>query len=52
MCSSNEEFSFSFSSRWEGKGDSEIGKDKKTGKIRVRVDPKYYRPTEVVNMMF
>lgn len=32
---------------WEGKGDQEIGKDQATGKIRVRVDPRYYRPTEV-----
>ena len=33
--------------RWEGKEENEIGKDAKTGEIRVRVDPKYYRPTEV-----
>uniref|UniRef100_A0A6U3BRA9 GDP-mannose 4,6-dehydratase n=1 Tax=Paramoeba aestuarina TaxID=180227 RepID=A0A6U3BRA9_9EUKA len=32
---------------WEGEGDKEVGKDKKTGKIVVRVDPRYYRPTEV-----
>ena len=32
---------------WEGEGDQEVGKDKKTGKIVVRVDPRYYRPTEV-----
>ncbi|XP_031558047.1 GDP-mannose 4,6 dehydratase-like [Actinia tenebrosa] len=32
---------------WEGEGDTEIGKDKKTGKVLVRVDPKYYRPAEV-----
>lgn len=31
---------------WEGKEDSEVGKDE-TGKVVVRVDPKYYRPTEV-----
>lgn len=35
--------------RWEGKGDTEIGKDKASGKILVRVDPKYYRPAEVVS---
>jgi GDPmannose 4,6-dehydratase len=33
--------------KWEGSGDQEIGKDAATGKVRVRVDPRYYRPTEV-----
>ena len=32
---------------WEGKGDHEIGKEKGTDIIRVKVNPKYYRPTEV-----
>ncbi|ESO95048.1 hypothetical protein LOTGIDRAFT_215196 [Lottia gigantea] len=32
---------------WEGKEDTEIGKDKATGVVRVKVNPKYYRPTEV-----
>ncbi|KAJ8303547.1 hypothetical protein KUTeg_019943 [Tegillarca granosa] len=32
---------------WEGEGVNEVGKDKATGKIRIRVNPKYYRPTEV-----
>lgn len=32
---------------WEGEGVEEIGKDKKTGEVRIRVNPKYYRPTEV-----
>ncbi len=32
---------------WEGKGDKEIGKDAATGQVLVRVDPRYYRPTEV-----
>jgi len=32
---------------WEGEAEKEIGKDSKTGKVRVRVDPKYYRPAEV-----
>jgi GDPmannose 4,6-dehydratase len=32
---------------WEGKAEREVGKDSKTGKVRVCVDPKYYRPTEV-----
>jgi len=33
--------------KWEGKGASEIGIDAQTGKTIVRIDPKYYRPTEV-----
>ncbi|PJZ46190.1 GDP-mannose 4,6-dehydratase [Leptospira brenneri] len=32
---------------WEGKEDKEVGKDKKTGQVLVKIDPKYYRPTEV-----
>jgi GDPmannose 4,6-dehydratase len=32
---------------WEGEGTQEIGRDAATGKIRVRVSPKYYRPAEV-----
>jgi len=32
---------------WNGEGVSEVGIDKKTGKILVKVDPKYFRPTEV-----
>lgn len=33
--------------QWEGAGDQEVGRNKQTGKIVVRVDPRYYRPTEV-----
>ena len=32
---------------WEGKGLKEVGRDSSTGKILVRVDPRYYRPSEV-----
>lgn len=32
---------------WEGSGLDEIGRDKKTGDILVRVNPKYFRPAEV-----
>lgn len=32
---------------WEGEGDTEVGKDENTGKVIVRVNPKFYRPTEV-----
>lgn len=33
--------------QWEGTGESEIGRDPQSGAIRVRIDPQYYRPTEV-----
>ena len=32
---------------WEGKGVDEIGKDKETGKILVKVNPQFFRPAEV-----
>jgi GDPmannose 4,6-dehydratase len=32
---------------WEGRGLEEVGRDVKTGKALVRVDPRYFRPTEV-----
>jgi GDPmannose 4,6-dehydratase len=32
---------------WQGEGLNEIGIDKRTGKTIVRVDPKYFRPAEV-----
>ena len=32
---------------WEGTGHEEIGRDAKTGSILVRVDPEYFRPTDV-----
>jgi GDPmannose 4,6-dehydratase len=32
---------------WHGEGVSEIGVDKKTGETRVKIDPRYFRPTEV-----
>ncbi len=33
--------------KWEGKGINEVGKDQTTQKILIRVDKKYFRPTEV-----
>lgn len=36
--------------RWEGEGVNEIGKEKDTGIVRVTVNPKYFRPTEVVSL--
>ena len=32
---------------WEGKNENETGKDVKTGKILVRVNPVFFRPAEV-----
>lgn len=32
---------------WSGSGLDEIGKDANTGKVYIRVDPRYFRPTEV-----
>ena len=32
---------------WEGKGLNEIGKRADTGQIVIKIDPKYFRPTEV-----
>jgi len=32
---------------WEGEGVNEVGREKATGIVRVKVNPKYYRPTEV-----
>ena len=36
--------------RWEGSGLDEKGYDEKTGKMLVTVSPKFYRPTDVVNL--
>jgi len=33
---------------WKGEGEKEVGQEKYTGIIRVKVNPKYFRPTEVV----
>ena len=44
------EAAFSFvgiSLAWKGDGVDEIGYDKKNNKILVRIDPRYFRPTEV-----
>jgi len=37
--------------RWQGTDVDEIGIDEATGKVRIQVDPKYYRPTEVVSTL-
>lgn len=35
---------------WEGEGLDEVGRDKATGKVLVKVNPAFYRPTDVVNL--
>jgi GDPmannose 4,6-dehydratase len=32
---------------WEGNGTEEVGRDRKTGRIVIDVDPDFYRPAEV-----
>lgn len=32
---------------WKGQGEAEQGIDSKTGNVLVKIDPRYYRPTEV-----
>ena len=36
---------------WQGEGLAEKGIDKKTGKVLVEVDPKYFRPAEVQTLL-
>jgi GDPmannose 4,6-dehydratase len=37
--------------RWEGEGVDEKGIDVKTGQVLVEVDPKYFRPAEVDQLL-
>ena len=37
--------------RWEGEGVKEKGIDTRTGKVLVEVDPKYFRPAEVEQLL-
>lgn len=37
---------------WEGTGKDEVGKEKDTGIVRVKVNENYFRPTEVVSDFF
>lgn len=32
---------------WEGEGEKEVGRDTRTGKTLVEIDPRYFRPAEV-----
>ncbi|XP_015125108.1 GDP-mannose 4,6 dehydratase [Diachasma alloeum] len=36
---------------WTGEGVDEVGSDKDTGRVLIRVNPKYFRPTEVVMLL-
>ncbi|MCI5051741.1 MAG: GDP-mannose 4,6-dehydratase [Simkaniaceae bacterium] len=36
---------------WKGKGLDEVGIDKESGKVVVRIDPRYFRPTEVEQLI-
>lgn len=37
--------------KWQGEGLDEVGFDNKTGKVLVRIDPKYFRPAEVETLL-
>ncbi len=37
--------------RWEGEGMNEVGVDNATGRVLVAVDPKYFRPAEVEQLL-
>ncbi|MCK5747970.1 MAG: GDP-mannose 4,6-dehydratase, partial [Oricola sp.] len=37
--------------KWSGKGIEEVGIDESTGKTVVKIDPVYFRPTEVDNLL-
>jgi GDPmannose 4,6-dehydratase len=37
--------------QWRGKGIDETGHDVRTGRVIVRIDPRYFRPTEVESLL-
>jgi GDPmannose 4,6-dehydratase len=37
--------------RWTGTGAAEQGIDAKTGQVRIEIDPRYFRPTEVTHLV-
>jgi GDPmannose 4,6-dehydratase len=37
--------------QWEGSGTNEVGIDKNSNKVVIRIDPSYYRPTEVDQLL-
>ena len=42
---------FGFNIEWEGEGLDEVGRDKISGKIIIKIDPKYFRPAEVESLL-
>jgi GDPmannose 4,6-dehydratase len=40
-----------FEIEWKGGGVDEVGIDKKTGRVLVKIDPKYFRPAEVEQLL-
>ncbi len=42
---------FGFDLIWEGQGVEEIGKDRKSNRTLIRIDPRYFRPTEVNDLL-
>jgi len=36
---------------WHGKGVDEVGVEKETGKVRVKVNPAFYRPIEATQVL-
>ena len=42
---------FGMKIRWEGEGLDEVGIDDLSGKVVIRVDPKYFRPAEVETLL-
>ena len=42
---------FGYHIEWYGKGEDEIGVDRKTKKTIIQVDPRYYRPAEVETLL-
>ena len=42
---------FGYNIEWYGKGEDEIGVDRKTKKTIIQIDPRYYRPAEVETLL-
>ena len=40
-----------FNIKWEGTGINEVGIDEKSGRVLIRVNPKYFRPSEVDELL-
>ncbi len=40
-----------FDIAWSGKGTDEVGVDARTGRAIIRIDPRYFRPTEVSTLL-